>query len=377
MHHVFLALPALLGAIPGCTDDLPDDPCPTGIPVLGCGAESADAVTIDVVGDRGDGLDVPRDLAFTPDHPGELWTVNRGDDSVVIFFDAGTEDQHSQHIVDPYAEHFMEEVSSIAFGAEDRFATCQESRNTYDHVAPADDFMGPALWSSDLDVFGHSNPEAIEDVGFDLGSHLDMLHESPNCMGIAWEEDNVYWVFDGHHDAIVRYDFQEDHGAGYDDHSDGIIGRYVEGEVDRRADIPSHLVFDHDTDLLYIADTGNRRIAALDTRSGERGEDLPVQEPGTDHYQVEDAHLETLIDEEEGDLRRPSGLALWDGVLYVTDYDSGVITAFTRDGEMIDRLPTGREEALMGIEVDGEGNLWVVDADRDEVLHIAAAADLE
>ena len=75
----------------------------------------------------------------------------------------------------------------------------------------------------------------------DLGSHYDMLHESPLCMGIAWEKDNVYWVFDGHNQSIARYDFQEDHGMGFDDHSDGIIGKYVTGEIQREPDIPSHL----------------------------------------------------------------------------------------------------------------------------------------
>ena len=42
-----------------------------------------------------DGLDDPRDLAFNPQHPGELWVVNREDDSTVIYFDVGTPKQRA------------------------------------------------------------------------------------------------------------------------------------------------------------------------------------------------------------------------------------------------------------------------------------------
>ena len=150
--------------------------------------------------------------------------------------------------------------------------------------------MGPSLWSADPDIFASTNPAAVNYLsnlyGFyvDLGSHLDMLHESPLCMGIAWETDNVYWVFDGSDGSIVRYDFAEDHDVGYDDHSDGIIARYVTGRVSRVADVPSHLVYDDSSGLLYIADTGNNRVAVLDTTSGKRGQNLPMSEQVVAHY---------------------------------------------------------------------------------------------
>ena len=371
-----LLLTSALAGLTGCQID--DEPagCEAGVIALGCGEHDVSALEITVIGTRDDGLDVPRDLGINPDDPSQIWTVNRGDDSVVIFTNPGLDDQDAEHIVDPYAMHFMEEASSIAFGAPGRFATCQESRNTYDHSMPGNDFMGPALWSSDPDIFGHSNPEAIAEVGEDLGSHVDMLHESPDCMGIAWEEDNVYWVFDGFHRAIVRYDFRADHGPGYDDHSDGRIARYVEGEVERLSGVPSHLVLDPDARRLYIVDTGNNRIAVLETRSGERGEDLAVDEPGTEHYQVDGATLETLIDGDDADLRRPSGIALHEGVLYVTDQADGEILAFSEDGELLDWVDTEREGArLMGIEIDAAGNLWVVDADADELIRITPRAE--
>src|SRR5690606_29829533 len=108
-----------------------------------------------------------------------------------------------EHRIDGYALHFMEEVSSISFGAKNfdgdyTFGTCQESANTYNDQYEANYFMGPALWSAHPDVFAMSNP-------YGLGAHLDMLHESPYCMGIAHEVDNVYWVFDGYNSRLVRY----------------------------------------------------------------------------------------------------------------------------------------------------------------------------
>ena len=41
--------------------------------------------------------------------------------------------------------------------------------------------------------------------------------------GIAADSAKVYWVMDGHNGNICRYDFVEDHGPGYDDHSAGKI----------------------------------------------------------------------------------------------------------------------------------------------------------
>jgi hypothetical protein len=352
----------------------PDDDDASGIDVLGNDGHTVDDVTIDVLADSGDGLDVPRDLGFNPEGDMELWIVNRADDSTTTLFDTGTDDQEAVHIVDPYAMHFMEEVSAIAFGAPGTFGTTQESNNTYNGQAPANNFMGPSLWSSDMDVYGLTNQAAFDAQGFDLGSHLDMLHQSPFTMGMAWDHDNVYWVFDGEHEAIVRYDFAEDHGPGWDDHSDGVIGFYATGDVKREEDVPSHMELDRETGLLYIADTGNNRIAVLDTLSGERGNTWSgnrVFEPGTDVYDVDDADLVTLVEGEDFNMREPSGLAIHGDHVYVSDNRTGVITAFTKDGEMVDWLDMEVDRgSLMGMEFDEAGNLYVVDAEADELLRI-------
>ena len=374
---------------------------PGGLAVLGHEEHILEFVELTTIGNSiDDELNLPRDLGFNPDRPDELWVVNRTDDSVVIFSETGTKNQSSQKIIDPYAEHFMEEVSSIAFGAPTRFATCHESTNTYnDQVAEGNNFMGPALWSSDLDVFGESNPEAVsymsDLLGFyaDLGSHLDMLHQNPLCMGIAWEKDNVYWVFDGYHSSIVRNDFQEDHGPGYDDHADGLIHSYVEGEVKREPDVPSHMVFDHRTSLLYFADTGNNRIAVLDTTTGTRGANNPdtKMEPYPEYYSVDGAELTTFVKGSDYGIEMPSGVALRDGILYVGDYANGTIHAFStknmeeddspsgaaiKEGDLIDWLDLELQwGALMGIEFNEAGDLYVVDAKDYRILRIAPLSD--
>jgi len=320
--------------------------------------------TYTVIADARDGLDVPRDLGFHPERIGELWIVNRADDSVVIVSDATQNHSDIFKLIDGYALHFMEEVSSIAFGAKTfqddyTFGTCQETENTYNGQSPPDFFMGPSLWSADLSVFAVENP-----IG--LGSHLDMLHHSPNCMGIAHERENVYWVFDGHHGQIVRYDFQEDHGAGYDDHSDGIITFLETPKVSRVPDVPSHLVLDHARDTLYVADTGKARILAVDTVAREYVRRIPPIERGT-VVEEWDAPWTELIPASSGLLEAPSGIALHDDILYVGDNATGDILAFDlggeTPGELLARLPTGVEPGdLMGLEVGPDERLYIVDA---------------
>lgn len=357
----------------GSTSDLP------GLPALGSQSHELDRVVLEVLGAEADLLDVPRDLAFNPERDRELWVVNQATDSVTIFFSLGSSNQSSLNIVDPFAEHFMEEVSSIAFGAPGTFGTCQESRNTYNGQYAPNDFMGPTLWDSDLEFFGQSNPAAVEMLSqqygmpVDLGSHLDMQHESPQCMGIAWERDNRYWVFDGRDGAIDMVDFHTDHGHGYDDHSDGETATWLRGELARVRGVHSGMVLDPEAGILYVADTGNARILALDIASGQRGEDLPVTEPGTEHYAMEGAEAWTVASAETHGLVEPSGLALLDGLLVVGDHATGRLLALDPDsGEEIDHLDLGRA-GLMGIVAPSRDELLVVDAQADELLRLRPA----
>lgn len=349
---------------------------PASMAVFGEGDPAS--TTLEVMLTADDGLNAPTDLAFDADVEGRLWVVSKRDDSVTIVDNAGTDAQTSEHRIDPYALHFMEKVSSIAFGQPGTFATCQESRNTYNGTAPGDDFTGPSLWSNDLDIFGASNPEAVEFLtdlfGFpaDLGSHLDMQHETPLCTGIAWSgEGNRYFVFDGLNETIESVDFVEDHGPGYDDHSDGITVEYAGGDLGYVKGVPNHMLYDAASGLVTIADPANARVVQLDVNSGERGRDLPVAEPGTTHYRVTDATFTDLVSG-HADLIWPSGLAQVDGTLFVSDHATGEIWAFDAvDGTLLGRYDTGRgPEAIKGLVAPSLEELWFVDSASNLVFRL-------
>jgi hypothetical protein len=362
------------GNASGTTGDS-GEPALPGVPALG--NQGVTAVRIELMADEGDGLRQPRDLAFDTGVDGLLWVVNKRDDSVVHIFNAGEVEQYTDKVIDTYALHFMDSPSSIDFGAPGTFGTCQESMNTYNGSAAPSQFMGPSLWSSDLEIFGKSNPEAVEYLsdlfGFpvDLGSHLDMLHESPLCMGITWERDNVYWVVDGFHQALVRYDFVDDHGVGYDDHSDGIIYMHMEGELGYEENVPAHLELDPDSRLLYIADPANARVLTVNADSGTFDRTLRSQEPGTTYESWVDTEWSVFLDGETAGFSTVSGLEFVGDYVVISDNESGEIIAFDKDGNEVDRLSTGLEAgSLMGMAVRSDQEIWFTDANNASVYRV-------
>lgn len=333
----------------------------------------SDAPTFTVIATADDGLSIPRDLEFHPNRQNELWTVNQATDSVVILFDPGTADQIAETRHDAYGRHFMEEVSALAFGANDTFATTQESDNTYCGTNEPNEFMGPTLWPADLDIFAVANQDGENDL---LGSHLDMLHESPFAMGIAHYQDNAYWVFDGHYGQIVYYDFQQPHEVGGEDHSDGIVRRYARDtdgndiNVARVEGVPSHLDFDATTGMLYVADTGNARILCLDTTSGTRA-GTPTDETQRDtlaeYSEYADVAVSTLV---STGLTEPSGLLVNAGRLFVTDAATSEIIAFDAEtGAELSRITTSATQ-IMGLTMGPDGKLWYVDGGEDQVVRV-------
>jgi DNA-binding beta-propeller fold protein YncE len=336
------------------TDTAPDDSgaSETEWSPIGTGDGSAESVTWTYILGADERLDDPRDLGFDAD--GNLWIANRDDDRTFVVTDPGTDEQEDDRRQDGYAEHFMEETAAFSFDGDVQMGSCGESNNTYnDTQGRGNGYMGPVLWSTDLNVFGEENP-----IG--LGSHLDMSHESPYCVGIAWETDNVYWVFDGKHDALVRHDFQRDHGVGMDEHYDGIVHQLTEPEVARVEEAPGHLILDHATGRLYAADTGNGRVLWVDTASGTEGVALQETDPGVVRVEWDDAEwgeLATGFDQ-------PGGLAFDGEHLYVGDWATGLLTELDLDGAVIRTLDTGfGAERLYGIEIGPDGYLWVIDND--------------
>ena len=305
------------------------------------------------------------DLAFHPERD-ELWVLNRRFEvqgtcsqsnfnsarcrslgsTTTIIFEPGATNQSHRTLEDQNSWHFMRRAPALAMGALDTFATCSEAFTGNFEDDPTQ-YNGPSLWSSDLTIY--AQPSGGN------GSHLDMLHETPWCMGIAHERDNVYWLFNGRYGSIDRIDFHEDHGPGNDDHSDGEVHRYANGLLTRLPNVPSHMVYNPDDFHLYIVDSGTARIVKLDTTTGEPGGRLQAQfEPLKSSGMMLEAVLSVVVD--AGDvLVEPSGIALADGILYVSDHKTSQIHAYSLTGELLRTLDTGKPEGtLAGIEVRGD-----------------------
>jgi hypothetical protein len=277
----------------------------------------------------------------------------------------------------------MEEASAFAFGSyhsefDNQFASAQESRNTYDGQAPPNNFMGPALWPSSLSHFA-----VVNQANQRLGSHLDMLHESPNGMGIAHDSGNAYWYNDGYYEELVYYDFQDDHDTGGEDHDDGIVRRYSEITPTRSANIPGHMILDKANGILYISDTGAGRVLWVNTDDtsttstnimNSNTQMDPVLAEYSEITGVEWGVMDT-------GLASPSGIALHGDTLFVSQNGNGKISAYelASNGKSGTHMQTVNTNAnsIMGLEVGPNDKLWYVDAGLNRIVRIDPYPDAD
>ena len=310
-------------------------------------------------------------LAFDPLRDGELWVVLRPfptdapctqDVSTgcralagrMAVIQGATGDAPSTVVKDDgNAWHFMRRPTALAFGDNGNLATAGEYR-TGNYDDDGVDYMGPTLWSSDPTIFG------VKPLPDQNGTHLDMLHNTPFGMGIAHERDNVYWLFNGQLGSLDRYDFHEPHVIGGEDHSDGEMERYVEGELLRVPELPSHLVLDKQSRLLYVVDSGHRRVVRLDIDSGVESGNVPTNDPIPRHARMDGADLEELVP--PGTLERPSGIALGAGVVFVSDNATNRIYAFDEAGALLRAVDVELpEQSLGGITLGPDQQLYLAD----------------
>jgi hypothetical protein len=330
---------------------------------------------------------VATDLDFNPVRPGELWvtmqefydgspctsTVKQGcislEGSVLVVSDASGAAPVGVIKKDVNAWHFMRRPSSIAFGVGDSFATCGDARTGNFEDSPID-YSGPTWWSSDPNIFGKTHPVPPGETFTPNGAHLDMLHGTPFCMGIAHEKDSIYWCLNGQIGALDRYNFNQPHPPGGEDHSDGEMYRHLEGSFARLEKVPSHMELDKATGLLYVADAGNKRVALVDTNTGTVNGTVVVQ----DNFAVKNRVDGTVISDfiPAGTLEAPSGIALGDGVVFVSDHATSRIHAFDMTGQLLKTLDTGMPPGtLSGIAVGPEDKkLYFVDMLTSRVRRI-------
>jgi len=351
-------------AADGAAADVPRDTAPAPLPVLGNGRHTSASVRIRIIATEADQLSVPRDLAFNSDEPTQLWIANNQSSSITILRDVGLPTQNARTRRGPGNTHFLSRPSALAFGAPGTLGTAQEQDAITQPTTPGS-FMGPTLWDSTYEFF---------DGG--LASHLDMLHNSPNSVGIAWERDNVYWIVDGLHGSLTQYDFREPHELGGADHSDGIVLRYAAGMIGYVRGVSSHAEFDPMTQRVFVADTGNNRIAVLDPAGATQGARISPNFDGTNQRMMTGGTLETFVDGAAFEMQAPSGLALVNDLFYVTDNTTSRVFAFDRMGRLIDwldlsdRVQTG---ALMGIALSADGRVYLTDAADNRVIEVSPA----
>lgn len=312
-------------------------------------------------------LSRPAAAAFHP-RDGSLWIVCRGDDSSVIVDAPGTAQQRVRRFQDD-SDHFMNNPLALAFSrTRVEFATAQDTANDYNGKAAPNHFMGPTLWTADRQVYQGG-----------AASHLDMLHHSCFAVGIAagarptaGPDRREYWVFNGESGCIDRYFFNAPHVLGGHDHADGETYRYGSG-LRRVANVPGHLALDETSGVLYIADTGNGRVAKLDTK-------LPVTgaTPTAGHHnettikRVPNATLASVT--QTGVLSRPAGLILSGGLLVVSDHGTGRIVVLHPDGTVLGDADTGLGAgALMGLVEAPGGKLWALDGRGHRLVEVSVA----
>ena len=335
--------------------------------------------TVSVVqGTESDGLFKPRDLDFhtLPNRTNELWVINENSasfdlnfgGSTVTYYNAGLNNQWADYRKDSYSGHFMHTASAVSFSDNGGFANTLDVQDANGN--PNGYFSGCTLWDSDTSVYARINQN-----GPLLGSHWDMVHQSPFSVGIAAETENIYWLFDGYHSTVAKYNFQEphpDHEHGGEDHSDGVVYRYDEIEIERVNGLSSHMVLDNENGHLYICDTGNQRIIKMNTNTGSINYSLtPYGENIEGYYSMIGAQYETIID---SGLVLPTGIDIFENYLLVSDYSNGDIVFYDLEqlgiNQELKRLKTDRENDLMSIKVGPDGTIWYVGTNTNELVQI-------
>ena len=362
-------------ALFGCSSqaiDSPDDEAPAGTGGIGGSAMVSTPVTlVNVYTPKTKTAFSATALAFNPTVEGELWLVLRQFPSgkpctttvdtgcsalrgVMGVITAATGDAPTGLIKeDGNSWHFIRRPTAIAWGDEQLFAACGEALtdNYEDDSTP---YAGPALWSSDPAIFG------VEPLPDQNGTHLDMLHETPLCMGIAHEAGNAFWAFNGLAGSLDRVDFHAPHQIGGEDHANGEVHRYIAGQLSRLAEVPSHVAYDSARKLVYVADTGHARVLSVDPSTAQPGDDIMLYEPLHASGAMDGATVKELV--RPGLLQKPSGLALAGNTLYVTDNATSIVYAFDTAGKLQQTFDTALPPgSLGGVTLGPDSKLYVAD----------------
>jgi hypothetical protein len=319
-------------------------------------------LTYTVIASSSNSVALPTDLDFKP-NTNELWLALRGNTvgANVIIYNAGLPNQSIQYRKDSNNGHFMPMCMAIAFSDIGDWASIHD-----DGYVSIDGVQGPSLWSGDTAI----HARVFQNSNYLFGSHISMLHQSSWSMGIAHDSAKVYWVFDGDHGNLARYDFVTDHGPGYNDHSQGTIYRYSFVNVTKVPNVPSHMVVDKANNWLYFTDGTGKTLKRLKTTSGTVvGSLSPSNEVLAGYYSVAGASVQTI----ETFTSQPCGIDYFNDRLVLTDYNTGEITIYnTNAGPNLVKLGvinTG-QPGIMGVKIGSDGKIWYVNNTLNTVVRI-------
>jgi len=359
----------------GCKkeEDIPDpvDQAPSDIPEF-YKTKGSDPTFKEVAGFL-DQVSRPKDLAFqkADGRTNELWVLNYGTvnsgGSTVLITNPGMSSQTTNYLKDGNSWHFMALPTAIDFADNGNWAT---SAGILDANRQGGSFTGPTLWPGDLNIYTRVGSPPTPTVN---GSHLDMLHQSPESMGIAHWKDHEFFVFDGYHGNLTYYDFAEPHYPGGSDHDDGKVIHYPEISLVKSNNdfLPGHMEMDDDKKWLYIVDTERKRVIRVDVNTGNFNPNTRIArmhgEVLEQYGEMTGVTWEIFANE---NLSAPCGLAVNGDRVFVSDNGSNEIICFDANtGEEMGRIEV-RAQDLMGIEVGPNNGLWYVDYTTSKVYQV-------
>lgn len=316
----------------------------------------------------------PQDLEFKP-NSNQLWVMNKGGSgaTTVTINNAGLAGQTTIYRKDSNSDHFWQtNGTAMAFGDNGIFGSSGET------VGTSCLYSGVSEWQGDMEVYA----KVFQGTSGMLGSHIYMNHQTPNAMGIAFDNARVYWVFDGSQGNLLKVDFVTDHGPGNGGPPTGPQGhpgvklwRYTDVNVTRVPGTPSHLVVDQANSWLYFTTGAGKTLKRLKTNTGTSAGSLMSTicngEVISGYTNMTGATVETI----ETFTTQPVGMDYYNNRLVVS-HTNGDITIYNTSGASptkLGKVTTG-QSGMRGIKIGTDGNIWFVNATANTVVRMVPAA---
>ena len=223
--------------------------------------------------------------------------------------------------------HYNAYVAGVSIH-ENMLATCQNSSNEYAGTKSPNMFMGLTLYDLTVDLIrtDGTNYDVANPLHVPYLTHVDMLHEAPNCSGVVsvnkiFEDTrytNRYLHTDNINAQVVVTDFRDPHGPGAMDHASATVERLyglplttMMGGVDA----------DASREIAYVADKQNNGIFEIYYKSGSVTKSARYDYP---IYSAIDEQFVYSIREHiswkfVAQISDPLDVALDDYILYVLD----------------------------------------------------------